>query len=97
RDEAREDRVIQRQHVVFRRLDQEEFLQLAQLFGILGGEVVVFGVVLGDVVELPFVAVDYVGQLGRPQEPDRNRRRRGRDPAIVVDRAGTKHLEILRL
>ena len=43
------------------------------------------------------VAVDHIGQLGRSQQPGRNRRRRGGDPAIVVDGAVAKHLEVLRL
>ena len=65
RHEARQDRVVQRQNLVFRRLRQEQRLHLLQLVGILGGEVVVLRVVLSDVVEFPFVFVDS-GSLAVP-------------------------------
>ena len=60
---ALENTVVQREYVVFRRLDQEEFLHVTQLVRHLGGEVVVLRIVLGDVVKLPAVAVDDIGKL----------------------------------
>ena len=94
-DEPRQDRVIQREHLVFRRLRQEQRLHLLELVGIPRGEVVVLREVFGDVVELPLVVVD-VGQLGRSHGPRRRGRRRAGIPAVVIDAAIGEHLEILR-
>ena len=52
--EALDPAVVERQHVVLRRLDQEQALQLGQLLRVLGGEVVGLGPVVGG-VELPDV------------------------------------------
>ena len=93
---AFENTVVQRKYVVFRRLDQEELLHAAQLVRHLGGEVVVLRIVLGDVVKLPFVAVDHVGQMAHAHQPRPLGRRGGSNPAVVVDGAVAKHLEVLR-
>ena len=69
RSRASGEAVIQREHVVFLRLGQEEFLHVAHLVGHLGGEVVILRIILGDVVELPLVAVDHVGKLAQAQKP----------------------------
>ena len=67
-----------------------------QLLRHAGGEVLVLRVVLGDVVEFPLVTVEDLGHFDQPHQP----RRRGRcsrgNPAVVVDCAVAKHLEILR-
>ena len=55
--EALEAPVVERQDVVPRRLDQEQPLELGELLGLLGGEVVGLGPVVGP-VELPDVVVD---------------------------------------
>ncbi len=82
--------------MVFRRLRQEQRLQLAQLVGIAGGEVVVLRVVVSDVVEFPLVVVD-LRKFFRSHKPGWCRRSRARIPAIVIDSAIGKHLEILRV
>ena len=60
--EALDAAVVERQHVVAGRLDQEQPLQLVQLLGLLVGEVVGLRPVVGR-VELPHVVVEG-GQLG---------------------------------
>ena len=92
-----QNRIIQREHLILLRLDHEEVLQLFQLVGMLRGEIVVLRIVIGDVVELPFVASQQIGHFGRAHEPRGLRRDRGGDPAIVVDRAVAEHLEVLRV
>ena len=67
------------------------------LSGFLRREIVVLRVVFGDVVELPFVAIEHIGHFDRAHEPRGLRRRRGGDPAIVVNRAVAEHLEVLRV
>ena len=97
RKDALEDGIIQRKHLIFPGLIHEESLQLFQLIGILRREVVVLRIIVGDVIEFPFVAGHEVGHFGRAHEPWGLRRNRGGDPAIVVERAVTEHLEILRV
>src|SRR4029450_9582156 len=53
--EARYNRIIQREHLIFSGLIHEEPLQLFQLIGILRREVVVLGEVFGDVIEFLFL------------------------------------------
>ena len=93
---SREHIVVQRQHVVLGRLDQEELLHVAELLRHLRREVVVLRIVLGDVVQLPVVAVDDIRHLAHAHRPRSERRRRRCDPAIMVDRPISHHLEILR-
>ena len=57
RVEALDAPVVQGQHVVLARFDQEEPLEVMQLLGLLGGEVVRLGPVVGA-VQLPDVVVD---------------------------------------
>ena len=72
----------------FCRLDQEELLHVAQLVRHLGGEVIVLRIVLGDVVKLPFVTVDHVGQTCPcPISHGPCGRRGGSEPTVVVDGA----------
>ena len=55
--EALDRAVVEREHVVLGGLDPEQVLQLAQLRGLLVGEVHGLAEVLGDVVELPLVVI----------------------------------------
>ena len=55
--EALDAAVVEREHVVLRRLDQEQALQLGQLLRVLRGEVVRLRPVVGA-VELPDVVVE---------------------------------------
>ena len=50
----------------------------------------------GDVVELPLVPGDHVGRRLGAELPRERRRRRARQPAVVVDGAVAEHLEVLR-
>ena len=97
RNDALEERIIQREHLIFPGLIHEESLQLFQLVGILCGEIVILGEVIGDVIEFPFVASHDIRHFGRAQKPRGLRRNRRGDPAIVVERTVTEHLEVLRL
>ena len=93
---ARERGVVERQHVVLLRLGIEQFLHLLELVRHLGGQVVVLGRILLDVIKFPFVAGDHIRRRLRAQFPGKGRRRRGRHPAVVIDGAIAEHLEILR-
>ena len=90
--EALDAAVVQRQHVVLGRLEQEQPLQLVQLLGLLGGEVVGLGPVV-RAVELPDVVVEG-RQLAR--RSPRACCAGDRGPALVVDAAVAEHLEVLR-
>ena len=87
--------VVERQHVVARRLDQPQPLQLVQLLRHLLGQVVRLAPVLAGVVELPDVVVEGRGFLA--DEQPRRLVPRHRGPALVVDAAVAEHLEVLRL
>ena len=87
--------VIQRQHLVARRLDQPEALQLVELLRILLGQVLGLAPVLGGVVELPDIVVE--GRGLRIQRSPGRPVLRHRGPALVVDAAVAEHLEVLRL
>ena len=63
--EAQEEAAVERQHVVLAGLHPPARDHLAQLLGVLGGEVVRLGRVLGDVEQLPAVRVQLVEHLGR--------------------------------
>ena len=52
------DPVVEREHVVLLGLALEDLLQLAQLLGVLGGQVAGLAPVVGVVVELPDVLVE---------------------------------------
>ena len=72
----------------------EQRLELGELVGHLGGEVVRLGPVGVGVVELPGVVVE----RRQRQTLDPRRRVAGdRGPALVVDAAVAEHLEVLRL
>ena len=93
---ARERRIVERQHVVLLRLGVEEVLHLLELIRHLGGEVIVLGRVLLNVIKLPIVPGDHVrGRLGA-QLPRESHRCRRRQPPVVIDGAIAKHLEVLR-
>ena len=81
--------------MVFRGFGQEQRLHFLELIGLLRREVVVLGIILGDVVKLP-VVVSQRGHRGS-QQPGRDWRCRGGNPAIMVNRAVADHLKILRL
>ena len=83
--------VVEREDVVLPGLDEEQALQLAQLLGLLVGEVVRLRPVVGA-VELPDVVVEGGHLGGHPR--DAVPRHRG--PALVVDPAVAEHLEVLR-
>ena len=61
---ALEEAIVQGEDLVFRRFHEEELLHLPQLVGHRGCEIVGLRVVVGDVIQLPFVAVDHVRHLG---------------------------------
>ena len=84
--------VVQRQHLVAGRFDQELPLQLGQLVRHLRGQVVGLGPVGIGVVELPDVVVEG-GRLRRelPGDGVAGDRR----PAVDVDAAVAEHLEVL--
>ena len=96
RQEARERRVVERQHVVLLRLGVEDILHLLELVRHLGGKIVGLGEVLLEVVEFPLVAGDHVGRRGGARLPRKGRRGRRRHPAVVIDGAIAQHLEVLR-
>ena len=87
--------VVQGQHVVLGGLDQPEPLQLGQLLGVVGRQVAGLAVVAVPVVELPHVVVER-RQDATDHDPgclvlgDRA-------PALVVDTAVGKHLEVLQV
>ena len=64
---ARRDAVVQGEHLVFCRFHEEELLHFAQLIGHRGCEIAGLRVVLGDVIQFPFEAVDHVGHLGQAE------------------------------
>ena len=76
RQHAEEDREPgqQRQHVVFLRLLPEQLLQLGELLGVFGCDVVRLAEVVGQVVELPAVLLGVVG-AGRESGDRRTARR----------------------
>ena len=88
-----EQPVVDGQHVVARRLDEPEALQLAELLRHLLGEVLRLAPVLVGVVELPDVIVERRGLFLRPRVGVP----RHRGPALVIDAAVAEHLEVLRL
>ena len=89
--------VVQRQHVISGGLRIEQQLELAEFVRVLVGKVDGFAEVLGDVIELPLVAADYI-DLGSVERVFPRQRSAGscRPPSIVIDAAIAEHLEILR-
>ena len=85
--------VVDRQHVVADRLDQQQPLQLVQLLGHLLRQVVGLRPVVGA-VQLPHVVVER-GKL--PGHDPRGAVFRAGSPALVIDAAVADHLEVLRL
>ena len=85
--------VVDGQHLVARRLDQPEPLQLHQLLRVLLGQVPGLAPVLGRVVELPDVVVE---RGPRGHDPGRVVLRHGRPP-LVVEGTVAHDLEVLRL
>ena len=84
--------VIKREHVVRRRLRNEQVLKLSKLVRLRRGQVVGLRKVFFDVVQLPGVVIKAGGAGHLPREfpvaaP--------RDPAVVIDGAVAKHLEVL--
>ena len=63
--EALDAAVVEGQHVVLGRLDEEQTLELGELGRVLGRDVVGLGPVVGA-VELPDVVVDRRGRLRSP-------------------------------
>ena len=63
-ENPRKEAIVHGEHLIFRRFHDEQFLHLPQLVGHLGCEIVGLRVVLGDVIQFPFVAVDHVRHLG---------------------------------
>ena len=91
--EALHPTVVQGQGAVLDRLDEEEALEVAELVGVLGGQVPGLGPVGGGVVELPGVVVQrrHVGRHPGDAVPGDRR------PALVVDPPVAHDLEVLRL
>src|SRR6266513_3032980 len=69
----------------------EEVLKLFQLSGILRGEIVGLAEVLGYMIKFPSV----LGERRKRHHQPGNGMARARHPAIVIDAAIAKHLEIL--
>ena len=88
-------RFIQRKNVVGVPHFIKERAQLTKLLRELFGEVVALGEVLVDVVELPFLlgAIKLVRAESIPWHTTMEARG---NPAVVIDRTISKHLEILR-
>src|SRR2546421_9964319 len=84
--------IVEGQHIVPGRLDQEEALQLVQLLGPLPCEVVRLCPVLAAIVELPHVVVE--GLLKVPNLPGGRVLVDRRQP-LVVDAAVKENLEYL--
>ena len=93
RVEALERPIVQRQHAVLRRLDQEEPLQLGKLLRVLLRQILRLGPIGVGVVQLPEVFVEpaLVGAEPGYAVP------RHRRPSLVIDAAIAEHLEVLRL
>ena len=87
---------LQWQHVVRGRLGEEEVLEFLQLLRLLLGQVVVLGVVLLEVIQLPWCRerVERAGDSDVRGLPRQDRARAG-DPAAVVDGAVGDDLEVL--
>ena len=87
--------VVEREHVVLRRLHQPEPLELVEPVGHLLREVVGLRPVLRPVVELPDVVVErrHVRAAHHPRGPVLGYRA----PALVVDAAVAEHLEVLQV
>ena len=79
--------IVKRQHAVLAGLDPPAIDQFPQLLRFFLGEIVGFGEVLIDVVQLPLV----VGPFGSVPMPAH------RLPAVDPDAAVSEHLEVLRL
>ena len=84
RDDLERGPVVERQALVDPRVVPPQSLQLLELLGVLGGQVVDLGAVLREVVELPLV------ELELPPSGDR-RVQRVREPALVVERSHPEH------
>ena len=93
RVDSLEQPVVDRQHVVARRFDEPEALQLVELLRHLLGEVLRLAPVLSGVVELPDVIVQRRWLFLRPRVGVPRHRR----PPLMVDATVAEHLEILRL
>ena len=90
-----EDTVVEREHVVAAGLVPPQRDQLGDLLGVLGGEVVHLGDVLGHVVELPHVVVERRVRAQAVVVERADRVEGHRLPAVVVDRPRAEHLEVL--
>ena len=104
--EAQRAAAVEREDVVFAGLHVPERDHLDQLRAVRGGEIGRLGRVLGEVVKLPVLGVEFAQHvLGqghhaeeRPALLERGSgHRANRAPAVVIDRAVCEHLEILRL
>ena len=86
--------VVERQHPVLDRLDQEQSLEGGQLVGVLRRQVMGLGPVGGGVVQLPHVVVE--GRKLGTEQPRDAVPGHGH-PTLVVDPTVADHLEVLRL
>ena len=84
-------------HLILGGLDPEQILQLLELVGIGGRDVVVLRPVLGEIEELPLDAVHDVLRLRRGAVPRLPVGHRRGHPAVVIERPIAEHLEILGL
>ena len=96
REEARERRVVERQHIVLLRFGVEDVLHFLELVRHLGSEVIGLRDVLVEVVEFPFVTGDHVRRRLGAQLPRNGHRSRRRHPAVMINGAVAQHLEVLR-
>ncbi len=96
-DDQRGDRRVHWEDLVLFGFFDEELLQLLDLFGVLGGQVLRLAEVLGQVVELEDLVIEWVG-VGRAERFPRRAVDLGRKyPALVIQGPLSKHLEVLRL
>ena len=104
--DAFEGAAVDRQHLVLARFGIPAADHFDQLVAMLNSQVVGFGIVLVDVVQLPVVRIDIDEHLviNRAAESPalfgglgeaRPRPRADRPPAVVVDGTVTEHLEVL--
>ena len=77
--------------MILDRLFHEEVLKFFQLRRILGGQIIGFAEIFGHVIEFPYVLRERWERHHQPRDgvPGAG------NPAIVIDAAITKHLEVL--
>ena len=88
--------IVQWQHTVRFGFAPPESNHLLQLFGMSLGQVVDFGAIVVDVVELPLVAIKRQTRVTAVVGKPHHRMKHDRFPAVVIQGPRAHHLEILR-